>query len=76
MGVQDPECDPRMQQPGGYIRLYRLLGRRAQELAGCDRRDRFESELIAPTTQFGIHGQEPALGDCLQVPGRTCRDAS
>lgn len=61
MGVQDPECDPRMQQLGGYIRLYRLLGCRTQEPAGCNRRDRFESEFIAPTTQFGIHGQKPTL---------------
>lgn len=22
-----------------------------------------------------VHGQKPTLGDCLQVPGRTCRDA-
>ena len=71
MGVQGAERDPCVQQLGGYIRLYRLLGRRAQELAGCDRRDRFEGELIAPTTQFGIYSQESALGDCLQVPGRT-----
>lgn len=60
------------------LRIYTIIspiGMSNAEPAGCNRRDRFESEFIAPTTQFGIHGQKPTLGDCLQVPGRTCRDA-
>ena len=59
MGGQDPECVPRMQQLGGYIRLYRLLGCRTQEPAGCNRRDRFESELLRQQRNLGFTAKSP-----------------